>query len=110
MNIALLNTRITIQRNSTKIDRVGNHTSFWEDYWCCAATVSGECDSEAEEAGTTVDETRADFTIRWCEKTAVITNTAFRVLCNGEIYDILTVDHMNYKHKSVKLKCRKARR
>lgn len=50
------------------------------------------------------------FTIRYCEKASVITNAGFRVLFAGQIYDILTVDHQNYKRKSVKLRCRKARR
>ena len=110
MNIALLNTRITIQQQTTTADAIGNHINTWQDYYTCAATVSGEVNSEAEEAATTVDNTDANFTIRYCALVSGITNTGFRVIFEGQIYDILSVDHQNYKRKSVKLRCRKARR
>ena len=35
--------------------------------------------------------------------------TEYRVLFGGEIYDLIGLDHMNYKRKSYKLRCRKAR-
>ena len=110
MNIALLNTRITIQQQTTTVDAIGNHINAWQDYYTCAAAVSGETNGEAEEAATTVDDTNASFTIRYCEKVSAITNTGFRIIFEGQIYDIISVDHQNYKRKSVKLRCRKARR
>ena len=110
MNIALLNTRITIQQQTTTVDAIGNHITAWQDYYTCAATVSGETNGEAEEAATTVDDTNASFTIRYSEKVSAITNTGFRIIFEGQIYDIISVDHQNYKRKSVKLRCRKARR
>ena len=50
------------------------------------------------------------FTVRWCRKASVIDSTGYRVVFGGELYDILAIDHMNYKKKSIKFKCRKARR
>ena len=35
---------------------------------------------------------------------------AYPVVFGGGIYDILDIDHMNYKKKCIKFKCRKARR
>ena len=32
------------------------------------------------------------------------------IVFNGEIYNIVAVDHMNYKKKSLKLRCQKVRR
>lgn len=110
MNIALLNTRIIIQQQTTTTDTIGNHINTWQAYYTCAATVSGETNGEAEEAATTVDDTNASFTIRYCALASAITNTGFRVVFDGQIYDILSVDHQNYKRKSIKLHCRKARR
>ena len=110
MNVALLNTRITIQQQTVVVDAVGNHKNTWSDYYTCAATVSGESNSEVENAGTVVDDTKADFTVRHSSETAVLTPTNFRVVFGGQIYDILSVDHMNYKRKAIKLKCQKARR
>ena len=110
MNIALLNTRITIQQQTTTVDTIGNHINTWQDYYTCAATVSGETNGETEEAATTVDDTNACFTIRYCALVSAITNTNFRVDFDGQLYDILSVDHQNYKRKSIKPHCRKARR
>ena len=110
MNIALLNERITIQKSVTETDSIGNHRTVWTDYYSCAATVSGESSGEDTENAVTVDNTKADFTVRWCRFLDGITNTEYRVFFDGQIYDILIVDHMNYKKKSIKLKCRKARR
>lgn len=110
MKVALLNKRINVQKHTTVTDEIGNHLNTWSTFYICHATISGETDIETEEAGTTVDDTKADFTLRWCAASSVITPTEYRVVMDGQIYDILSVDHMNFKHKSVKLHCRKARR
>lgn len=110
MKVALLNRIINVQKQTAVTDAIGNHLNTWAAYYTCYATVSGETDTEAEKAGTTIDDTKADFTLRWCAASAAISPTEYRVVMDGQIYDILSVDHMNYKHKSVKLWCRKARR
>ena len=110
MNIALMNVQIEIQKNSVKTDRYGNHRNEWEPYLFCYATVSGETPKEDTETGLIVDDSRVDFTIRWFAASSVISSTGYRVLFRDEIYDILGVDHMNCKNKSIKLLCRKERR
>ena len=42
MEIALLNVKITFQKNSVVADDIGNRRNIWEDYYTCHATVSGE--------------------------------------------------------------------
>ena len=110
MNIPLLNRMITIQKQTVVTDSIGNHTNTWTDYYSCHATVSNETNSEDETAGVTVDNTNTDFTIRYCALSSVITATEYRVVMDGELFDILSIDHMNFKRKSVKLRCQKARR
>lgn len=113
MNAALLNVRVLFQTSTVETDDIGNHTAAWRDYYSCHATVSGEAHkdtSEKEEAGLTVDKAEISFTVRYCRETAAVTSTRYRVLFNGEIYEILNIDHMNFKRKSLKFKCRKAGR
>lgn len=110
MEIALLNTRITFQKNETVVDDIGNHTNGWEDYYNCHATVSGEGGTETSVAGIIVDNSDVSFTVRFCKKALAVTNTGYRILFDGEIYDIQAVDHMNYKKKCLKFKCKKERR
>ena len=110
MNIALLNVRIEIQKNTVTTDRYGNHKNTWEPYLSCYATVSAESPKEETDAGLIVDDSKVDFTIRFCKASAVISSTGYRVLFRDELYDILSVDHMNYKRKAVKLLCQRVRR
>lgn len=110
MNIGLLNKRIMIQQNEVLTDEIGNHRNDWTDYYACAATVSAEGGAEEAEAGTIVDNSKADFTVRYCAATKFIVPTRYRVVMDDELYEILTVDHLNWRRKAVKLKCRKERR
>ena len=110
MDVALLNRKFTIQKNTVVTDAIGNHTNKWEDFYSCYAAISGESPNESTSAGTVVDNTKADFTVRWCKAVSKVTADDFRILCEDEIYNILGIDHQNFRKKSVKLKCQKARR
>lgn len=110
MKIEWMNVRIHISKSTVTVDAIGNHRSEWQPYYTCYATVSAEGGKEMTDAGMVVDDSTIDFTIRWCRKSAVITSTGYRVQFQDELYDILSVDHMNFKRKSIKLHCRKVRR
>ena len=115
MDIALLNERITIQKNAVVTDEIGNHTNAWEDYYGCHATVSGssgggQSGAEKAEAEQTLDVSDLAFSIRWCKKASAVDVTGYRIIFRGGIYDIISIDHMNFKKKLIKFKCRKARR
>lgn len=110
MKIELLNTRIVICKNAVIMDAIGNHKNTWSDYYTCYAAVSGEAGKEQSDAGLVVDDSKIDFTIRWCRLADGITSTGYRVRFNGELYDILAVNHHNFKRKSIKLSCQKVRR
>ena len=113
MDIAALNEKISIQKNTTVIDAIGNHSNEWTDYFTCYATVGGEesaVSGESEAAGQIVDNSRASFTIRWCSELDDINTTDYRVCFRNELYDITGVNHQSYKRKSIKLMCKKCRR
>lgn len=110
MEIALLNVRITFQKNSVTVDAIGNHKNEWKDFYSCYATVSGEGGSEKAVAGLVVEDSDLSFTVRYCKKAAGITADGFRVLFDGNIYNIVSIDHLNYKKKALKFKCEKVRR
>lgn len=110
MNIAAMNVRVTIQKNAVVTDKYGNHKSTWKDYFSCYATISGEGGKEQTAVGQTVEHTDMNVTVRYCKETDAITSTGYRIIFRGELYDILAVDHMNFKRKSVKLSCQKVRR
>ena len=110
MEIALLNVKVTFQKNSVAVDDIGNRRNVWEDYYTCHATVSGEGGQEKIAAGLTVAESDIAFTVRFCKQAAEVTADGFRILFQGEIYNVAAVDHMNYRKKALKFRCEKARR
>ena len=110
MEIAALNVRVLFQKGVPVSDGVGNRTNVWEDYFSCYATVSGEGGTENEAAGLTVEHADCAFTVRWCAALDGVRSTGYRIVFRGELYNILSIDHLNYKRKALKFKCRKVRR
>ena len=104
MNIAGLRVRITIQKNETVVDRYGNHTSSWTDFFSCWATAvtSGLSASEEESAGHTVEADRLDITVRWSSETAAVNSRQYRILLGERVYNILSIDEMGFRHNSRK--------
>lgn len=113
MDVAALRSKVTFQKNETVTDKYGNHKNAWTDYYTCFATIGGEglaSSKEEQTAGTTVEDFSMTVTIRYCRKAAAIDSTHFRVMFIGEIYNIVNIDHMNFRKKSLKFTCRKERR
>lgn len=113
MDAALLNEKVIFQKNEVFVDDVGNHRNAWTDYYACFATIGGEglaSSKEEETAGMTVEDVRMTLTVRYCRKVVDIVSTGYRLLFRREIYDIVNVDHMNFKKHSLKFTCRKVRR
>ena len=108
MNIAGLRVRITIQKSTTVVDSIGNHSSAWEDYFSCwaTATASGKSAEEGEQAGHTVEADRMDFTVRWSSETAAVNSKQYRILLGNRIYDILNIDDMGFRRNSRKFQTR----
>ena len=108
MNVAALRIRITIQKNTTVVDSIGNHTSDWENYYTCwaTATSNGKSSEETTNAAHTEEADRMDFTVRWSSETEAVNSKQYRVLLGDRIYDILSIDDMGFKRKSRKLMTR----
>ncbi len=110
MNVALLNERIELQKATVVSDAIGNRKNTWEPYFECACTVGGESGKEVASVGQTVEQVDITFTVRSCTFTDSVSSGMFRILFKNDIYNIVAVDHMNYKHKSLKFRCRKERK
>lgn len=104
-----LNERITIQQSKHMTDKVGNHRNAWVDYYTCFAYASTH-EATEEDGEVTAEQKSVVFTVRWCSEVNKLTSTGFRVLFRGELYDIRSVDPMNFNKKTTKLHCRLERR
>lgn len=108
MNITSLNRNVTFQKLSTVADAFGNHTNRFKDYYACHAAASSS-GNEIEAAGQTSPKETADFTVRWCKALNVVTPDAFRILSDGKIYNILYVDLMGGRRRTLKFHCERTR-
>ena len=98
--IADMRDKITIQSQTVSIDEIGNHINSWSDYYTCWASVavyrSGKT-QETDEAAQTIQLKKLDFTVRRCPQTTQITSTEYRIIFNGKIFNIDSVDDTSRK-------------
>ena len=107
--IAEKNERITFQKNEVEVDEYRNHTSSWNDYltaWAYASTYI----ANEEGSAVTSDERRITFHVRWCSELSKVTSNGYRILFRGDVYNILSVDLMNYQKREIRFSCRKEKR
>lgn len=110
MDISKLRSRITIQRAVVQKDAIGNHINAWEDFWSCAAYVNLASGKEYGAAGQTLGSDTLVFEVRWCERLRELDSTRFRILFGGSIYNIITVDDVQFRHEKLKLTAQRERR
>ena len=113
MDIAAMNVRITFQKQDVVVDEIGNRTNEWRDYYSCFSTISnssGKTYTESEGAAATLDELDIGFTVRFCQKTFDVNSTGYRIIWNGDVYNIVKVDYLNMKKRGLKFRCRKVER
>ena len=112
MDIAGLPVRCAIQKNETIVDRFGNHAPAWTDFFSCWASAknSGQRVEETEEAGYTQEAGRMEFTVRWSPETAAVNTKEYRILFNGHIYNIISIDEMGFNRNSRKFFCQMSER
>lgn len=104
--IARFNCRIMIQKHTTVTDKYLNHKSAWVDYYSCSA-YAGTYQSDKESSGdvTTKSEQTISFDVRYCSELKGVKSNKYRVVFNGDVYDIVAVDMMNYQRQTITLRC-----
>ena len=105
MNIASMRVRIIIQKHETVVDENANHLSAWRDYFTCWATAanSGRSVEEKHNAASTQEGSLIDFTVRWCSEIAAVNSKQYRILLDGRVYDIRSIDELEFGKRGRKL-------
>ncbi|MDE5582668.1 MAG: phage head closure protein [Ruminococcus sp.] len=91
MEIGKLNQRITILKNSTHIDNIGNHKAQQEELFSCWACVSVKTSNENSDNGTTKEVRTMQFIIRQNSETLKISTNENCILFRGVLYDIVGI-------------------
>lgn len=107
--IERLNEKIIIQQSTVTADEYENRVKDWTDYFTCWAYASTFAKDETPDV-TTTDQRGITFEVRFCSELSAITSDQYRVIFHDEVYNIESVDMMNWMRKTIKLKCRKDER
>ena len=110
MEIALMRSKIIIQKQTVSVDSIGNRTNTWSDYLTCRAYVNTSYGYEHHTAGQTVDTATLTFTVRFCEALKTLCSDGFRIVFNGEIYNITYIDDYQFRHETLKLTAERVNR
>ncbi len=105
--IARLNERLTVQRNTTAVDKYGNHRTIWEDFFSCYCYAGTyQYDRERESVVTSEVQT-VNFEVRYCMELKDLDSTHYRIVFHEDSYDIQTVDMMNFQKRTIRIVCKK---
>ena len=110
MHIGLMRSSVIFQKESVVTDEIGNRLNVWEDYFPCAAYVNLSTGTETQEAGQTISQDKLIFTVRYCRKLAALTSDGYRILFNGNLYNILCVDDYQFRHETLKITAERIQR
>ena len=105
MDIAALNTKIIFQKAIHTEDSVGNDCVGYVDYFSCFSTVSGTSGDELVDGDISAVDT-LQFSVRYCMALESVTPVDYRILFRGRPCNILHIDLMGYKKKSLKVKAK----
>lgn len=109
MKIGRMNERITFQKNEIVTDQYKNRVPVWSDYFSCWAYASTYTANEDGDVVISEDES-ITFQVRYCPELAAVTSTGYRILFHDTVYNIRSVDRMNYQKQEIRFACRKEKR
>lgn len=95
---------VTIQQYVSGFDDIGNPSEEWQDYKTCYAYVNGLSGREYWEAAVVHGENTVEFVFRWKPFFNSMNTKQYRILFNGGIYDITSIDNIQFRNKTVKIK------
>ena len=110
MKISDLNRKIIFQNKDIEVDEIGNHKSIWLDYLTSSSYISFQGKGEEVFLGMEVDRSDISFTARFQNRLKNINTSEYRILFEDEMYNIISIDFMNYKNRLIKFRCRKVSR
>lgn len=95
---------VTIQQYVSGFDDIGNPSEEWQEYKTCYAYVNGLSGREYWEAAVVHGEDTVEFVFRWKPFFDSMNTKQYRLLFSGGIYDITSIDNIQFRNKTVKIK------
>ena len=96
--------KILIQKCVSETDTIGQSHTEWITWKKLYAYVNGLSGREYWEAARTQAENTVDFLLRWHSFMNEITTSEYRIVMDGGIYDIKTIDNIRFENKIMKIR------
>lgn len=104
MDAGLLRNLVTFQQYVEGFDEIGNPSYTWKDYKKDYAYINGLSGREYWEAAVVHGENTVEFTFRWKPYFDSMNTKQYRLIFNGAIYNITSIDNIQFRNKTVKIK------
>lgn len=106
MNASMLKNRIIIQKKTSAVNDIGQIAERWGDLMVCHAYANRLSGQELIIAAASGQQDVVTFTVRYCNALAELNSNDYRVVFMGRIFNILTVDNVQFLNVEIKLRCR----
>ena len=103
MEVGAMRQRIAIQKASVTEDEIGNRQNTWADYHACFAYVNHTTPKQKHPPPQTHPPHTNHNTKPSCKKLERLDCSQFRILFAGRIYNLTTVDDVQFRHQRLKL-------
>ena len=104
MNASMLKNKITIQKKTAVPDDIGKISEKWSDFMVVHAYANRLSGQELIIAATNGQQDTVTFSVRYCSKLSELNSNDFRIIFMGRIFNILTVDNVQFMNVELKIR------
>lgn len=107
MKISRYNQKIIIEHKTITSDDIGNRLSTWVPYYTGFGFVDTKTVHETVGESHVIDDSQVTITMRWCKALSQLDSVSYRLQLNGQLFNIIGIDDMNFNHKQLKIHAQK---
>lgn len=104
MNASMLKNKITIQKKTAVPDDIGKISEKWSDFMVVHAYANRLSGQELIVAAANGQQDTVTFSVRYCRALSEINSNDFRIIFMGRIFNILTVDNVQFLNVELKIR------
>ncbi len=104
MDAGAYNQKVVIEKLSNDYDDIGNPIEAWKPFKKVHAYMNGLSGKEYWEAAKLNAENTVDFVFRWKRFFDEIDTKNYRIVWKGKIFDIKTIDNVQFRNETVKIR------
>lgn len=104
MNAGAYREPVLIEKNGYIEDDVGNQVASWTEFYKGYAYMNNLSGSEYWEAAQTQAQNTVMFIMRYHPLLRVMNTSEYRLLHRGKEYNITSIDNVQYKNETVKIR------